>query len=422
MSDEQPRPASPTGRIVLLGATGYTGQLTARALVAAGARPVLAGRDAARVGDLAHELGTASGAGPLEHRVADVTDASSVAALVARGDVLLTTVGPFARWGRAALDAAIDAGAHYVDSTGEGSFIRAVVEEAGPRAAASGSALLTAFGYDYVPGNLAGALALRRAAAGGRLPVSIDIGYFMTGAAGAGAASSGTRASALGMVGERGYALRDGRLVEERPGHEVLRLDAGGRQRPAVTVPASEQFMLPRLAPTLRSVRVGLGWFGPLTPALAVASRAAGVAGRLGTAVPPLRTACAWALGPLVRRVASGSSGGPDAAARARTGSLVVADARAGDGTLLAHVELTGPNGYTLTADLLAWAARALAAGEALTAGALGPVGAFGLETLQAACAEAGLVETIGHRVGKTGETTGGTAGAPIAPTTGGTR
>jgi len=131
VTDEHPRPAPPTGRIVLLGATGYTGQLTARALVATGARPVLAGRDAARVGALAHELGTASGDDPLEHLVADVTDAPSVAALVGRGDVLLTTVGPFARWGRAALDAAIGAGAHYVDSTGEGSFIRALIEQAG---------------------------------------------------------------------------------------------------------------------------------------------------------------------------------------------------------------------------------------------------------------------------------------------------
>ena len=54
-------------------------------------------------------------------------------ALVERGDVLVTTVGPFARHGEPAVSAAIDAGAHYLDSTGEPSFVRAVFERHGPR-------------------------------------------------------------------------------------------------------------------------------------------------------------------------------------------------------------------------------------------------------------------------------------------------
>jgi short subunit dehydrogenase-like uncharacterized protein len=380
---------------VLFGATGYTGDLVARVLAAAGVRPVLAGRNQDRLRGLAAELDGPGG--PLECLAADVTDPASVRALVRRGDVLLTTVGPFARWGRVALDAAVAVGAHYVDSTGEGSFIRDVVERAGPQAAGTGSVVLTAFGYDYVPGNLAAALALRRAAeAGAGEPVAVEVGYFMTGEAGAGGASGGTRASAVAMVGEAGYAWLDGRLVPQRPGHELLRVRAGGRLRPAVSVPATEQFFLPRLAPTLRTVRVGLGWFGPLTPAVAVASRAAGLVDRL----PPLRAGLGRLLAPAVRRVAGGSSGGPDEQSRARTGSLVVAGVRSGDDRLLAHVELTGPNGYTLTADLLAWAARALAGlvpglPPPAAAGALGPVEAFGLDTLQAACAAAGLVESV---------------------------
>jgi hypothetical protein len=258
--------------------------------------------------------------------------------------------------------------------------------------------LLTAFGYDYVPGNLAAALALRSAGEkAGSDPLAVDVAYFMTGAAGAGGASGGTRASAASVIGEEGYALRDGRLVPQRPGHEIVRLRAGGRLRPAVSVPASEQFFLPRLAPGLESVRVGLGWFGALTPAVAVASRVAGLVDR----VPPLRAGIGRVLGPVVRRVAGGSSGGPGEHARAQTGSLVVADVRGGDGELLAHVELTGPNGYTLTAELLAWGARALAGlvpglPPPAAAGALGPVEAFGLDDLQAACAGVGLVESDG--------------------------
>ena len=80
-------------RIVLFGATGYTGRLVAEGLVERGLRPVLAARGRERLEAMAAELGG------LETAVADVADPASVRALVERGDVLVTTVGPFARWG-----------------------------------------------------------------------------------------------------------------------------------------------------------------------------------------------------------------------------------------------------------------------------------------------------------------------------------
>src|SRR5271170_2697614 len=100
-------------RIVLFGATGYTGRLTAAALVARGCKPLLAARGHEAVRDLARELGG------LEWSLADVADPASVRALLNQGDVLISTVGPFARWGDVAVQAAVDAGAHYIDSTGE---------------------------------------------------------------------------------------------------------------------------------------------------------------------------------------------------------------------------------------------------------------------------------------------------------------
>ena len=106
------------GRIVVFGATGYTGGLTARALVAQGVRPVLAGRDRAALERLADELGG------LETAWANADEPRSVRALVERDDVLVTTVGPFVRYGYAALDAAVDAGAHYLDCAGEHTFVR----------------------------------------------------------------------------------------------------------------------------------------------------------------------------------------------------------------------------------------------------------------------------------------------------------
>src|SRR5687768_3788794 len=102
-----------SARIVLLGATGHTGRLVAERLVAAGARPLLAGRSEARLARLADALGG------LAWRCADARRPDSVRALVQPGDVLVSTVGPFARLGDAAVRAAIAAPAVYLDSTGE---------------------------------------------------------------------------------------------------------------------------------------------------------------------------------------------------------------------------------------------------------------------------------------------------------------
>jgi short subunit dehydrogenase-like uncharacterized protein len=361
-------------RIVLFGATGYTGRLTAEALVARRETPVLAGRDPDRVRALAEELGG------LETAVADVAQPDSVRDLVSRGDVLVTTVGPFVRWGEPAVHAAIAAGASYVDSTGETEFIREVFERYGRGAEAAGCGLLTALGYDWVPGNLAGALALREAGAGA---TRVDVGYFITGGGGPGAMSGGTRASAAATLAGPAFAWRDGRLVTERGAKRVRSFAVRGRQQPGVSVGSSEHFALPRLAPGLREVNVYLGWFGPLSRPLQAQSAALSVA----TRVPGVRAGLEALLG----RVVKGSTGGPDPEQRARSGSHIAAIAYDAAGAEVAEVRLEGVNGYTFTGNMLAWAAQRAAREELHGTGALGPVDAFGLERLQQGVAEAGI-------------------------------
>jgi short subunit dehydrogenase-like uncharacterized protein len=358
-------------RIVLFGATGYTGELTARALVDRGEKPVLAARSREKLEQLANELG-----GGLELAEADVSRPASVRALVERGDVLVSTVGPFARWGGPAVQAAVATGAHYIDSTGEPAFIREVFERHGPGAEAAGCGLVTAFGYDWVPGNLAAALALREA---GEAATRVDIGYFMTGSAGASDMSGGTRASAAGAVVSPSFAWRGGRLITERGAKRVRSFTVGGKDRAAISVGSSEHLTLPRLAPKLREVNVYLGWFGPASRPMQAMSFA--------TSLPGVGAA----LGAVTSRLVKGSTGGPDATRRARTGSQVQAIAYDAGGEEVAQVALAGPNGYTLTGAFLAWgASRARDAGLQGT-GALGPVDAFGLDRLEKGCAEAGL-------------------------------
>jgi short subunit dehydrogenase-like uncharacterized protein len=365
-----------SGNIVLFGATGYTGDLTVRALVERGARPVLAGRSRERLDALAAELG-----GDIEVRVADVGDPETLRGLVGRGDVLVSTVGPFVRLGEPVVAAAVAAGAHYLDSTGEGPFIRTVFQRHGPAAQVAGCGLLTAFGYDFVPGNLAGALALREA---GEAAVRVDVGYFPSGArVGASAASGGTKASILGLMFARGHAWRRGRLVTEPSARSVRTFDLGSRRGEAISVAGSEHFALPRIHPGLSDVGVYFGWAGSMSRAIQAFSAGTSLVARL----PGVEEG----LGALLRPLVPGSTGGPDAEARARVGSLVVAEAFDAAGERLAAVRLEGVNIYEFTAAALAWGAVTAATGGLQGSGALGPVDGFGLDALEAGCKAAGL-------------------------------
>jgi hypothetical protein len=368
------------GQIVLFGATGYTGRLTAEALVRAGTRPVLAGRNKERLESLAAEL---PGAGaPLQVVTADVTEPASVRALLEPDDVLVSTVGPFLQLGEPAVQAAVSARASYFDSTGEPPFVRTVFQRYGPQAAEAGAGLVPAFGYDYVPGNLAAGMALAEA---GEDATRVDIGYFTTGPMNTSAASSGTAASAAGILLEPGFALQSGNLAPARTAQKVRAFTIDGVRRSGISLSGSEHLALPRLAPQLLDINVYLGWTGPLSrPVQAGSLLLEGI-----RRVPVASSAVRSALG----RFQPSRSGpaGPDESARAATGSIAVAQAYAEDGRLLSHVVLRGPNGYTLTGELLAWGARQ-ALEKPLAPGAHGPVDAFGLEELTAGCAELGLV------------------------------
>jgi short subunit dehydrogenase-like uncharacterized protein len=101
------------------------------------------------------------------------------------------------------------------------------------------------------------------------------------------------------------------------------------------------------------------------------------------------------AIGALLKPLApGGSTGGPDAEARAKVGSLVVAEAFDARGTRLSAVRLKGVNPYDFTAAVLAWGAETAAGGGLQGTGALGPVDGFGLEALVRGCAEAGISRT----------------------------
>ena len=369
-----------TGRVIVLGATGFTGRLVAEVACVAGLAPVLAGRHSDALAALLADVAPLAPSGkPPTTQIADVHDTESVRALVTRpDDVLVTTVGPFVRLGRPAVDAAIDAGCGYVDSTGEPTFIREVFESDGARASTTGARLLTAFGYDYVPGNLAGAIAMRDAVAAGRIPDRVEVGYFVKGTGGY---SSGTKASMAASIGATPFAYTTGAIVEGFTDVETFAV--GGEQCDALPIGGSEHFTLPRLDHRLTSVGVYLGWAGKGTRAAHAAAKAAAAAAR----VPLAGKVIDAALG----RGSDVTGQGPNAHERAQARTVVVARTLDPVGRQLSHVTMEGPSPYDLTAELIVWAAAMVLTGRTTGVGALGPVDGFGLAALESGCADIGL-------------------------------
>jgi short subunit dehydrogenase-like uncharacterized protein len=361
-----------TGRIVVFGATGYTGRLVAERLAGTGERPVLAGRSPSKLEALAAELGG------LETAHGDVMRSNSVFALVGEGDVLVTTVGPFSKWGEPAVRAAIANRAAYIDSTGEPAFIRRLFQNHGPIAEQAGVPLLTAMGYDFVPGALAGALALEEA---GAEATRVDIGYYALGMT-TQSGTSGTRASLVGSSLDESHAFRDGKLRTVRTAERVRSFPVRDKERPAVSVGGAEHLGLPAAYPQLEEVNVYLGWFGPFARPM----QAGALIGSVATRLPGVREALTFA-GERLAALAEG----PDAGTTPGGESWISAQAFDGGGRQLAEVHLSGGNWYAFTADFIAWVARAAAGGRVKGAGALGPVQAFGLDELERACATAGL-------------------------------
>jgi short subunit dehydrogenase-like uncharacterized protein len=365
-----------TRRIIVWGATGYTGGLVADRLAAAEAGDVvLAGRNRERLEGLARHLG-----GDRQVAVADSARPETLRALVSARDVVVATVGPFTRHGWAAARVCADVGCGYLDSTGEPPFIRRVDTELGPVARASGAVLAPAFGYDFVPGQFAAVHALRRAPDA----TGVRVGYFTAGGGAARFASGGTAASIAAVAAEPSYAWRDGRLVTERPAARVQGFPASGGELTGISVGGAEHLFLPRTFDRLRHVDVYLGWAGRRSRLVQVGAAVTSPLSRV-----PGSTA-------LVDRVTSslvqGSTGGPSADDRARVLTRVIAHAVAGDGTVLARCEVTGPNPYDLTAALLQAAALRLRDEEATPApGVVGPAELLGVEGFLALGDEVGL-------------------------------
>ena len=144
--------------IVLFGATGFTGGLTADYLAAhapEGMRWALAGRSPDRLAAVRDRLAASAPAcADLELITADIADADTLASVAARAKVVISTVGPYLTYGEPMVAACARAGTDYVDLTGEPEFVDRMWLAHHEEAVASGARLVHACGFDSVPHDL----------------------------------------------------------------------------------------------------------------------------------------------------------------------------------------------------------------------------------------------------------------------------
>ncbi|MEU8359159.1 saccharopine dehydrogenase NADP-binding domain-containing protein [Nonomuraea sp. NPDC048882] len=351
--------------IVLFGASGFTGELTARYLARAappGARWALAGRDPAKLERLGIDA-------PILR--ADATDPASLAELARRTRVVASTVGPYVVHGEPLVAACADAGTHYLDLTGESEFVDRMYVRHHERAVMSGAKLVHACGFDSIPYDL-GVLHTV-----GLLPegVPLKVSGFLRGN---GRPSGGTLASALSVLGRAGQAARAGalrRAAEPRPpGRRVSALPGGLRYVGGWALP------MPTIDPLIvgYSARL-LDRYGPdftyrqhyavRTLPAAVATVAGASAFAALAQVPPVRDRVQARLKP---------GEGPSAERRARSWFKVTFLGEGGGERVITQVA-GGDPGYDETAKMFAESALCLAfddvparAGQLTTASAMG--------------------------------------------------
>ncbi|WP_019200904.1 trans-acting enoyl reductase family protein [Tsukamurella sp. 1534] len=200
--------------LIVFGATGFVGELTAKHLAAhapAGVKIALAGRTQAKLEKLRDSLG--AGAQDWGVVVADVDKPSTLDAMAARTTVLCSTVGPYALYGETVVGACVNAGTHYTDLTGEVLFARRSIDKYHEQAVASGTKIVHSCGFDSIPSDLGTFLVYEKAQADGAGTLGSTTLVIRSLRGGA---SGGTIASAIGLADEVA-ADREARRIAGRP-------------------------------------------------------------------------------------------------------------------------------------------------------------------------------------------------------------
>ncbi|TXH04562.1 MAG: saccharopine dehydrogenase [Nevskiaceae bacterium] len=214
--------------IVVFGATGFTGGLTAEYLAQHGGsklRWALAGRNPdklklvrARLADLNPDCKD------LDLLMADVDNAESIKNVAAATKVVITTVGPYIKYGEPLVAACAAAGTDYVDLTGEPEFVDLMWLRYHDLAKANGARIVNCCGFDSIPHDLGAWFTVRQ------LPEDVPLkveGFVRAG----GTFSGGTLHSAVTAFSRVGEYAKVRKARHSREGWPVDRKIGSTRQR-----------------------------------------------------------------------------------------------------------------------------------------------------------------------------------------------
>ena len=191
--------------LVVFGATGFTGGLVAEylatRLASSPVRWALAGRDRSKL--MAVRSRIAAGQPKLAELplvIADTSDEASLRDMAESCRVVLTTVGPYARYGEPLVAACVEASTDYVDLTGEPGWWQMIIARHHERAMLRGALIVPCCGFDSIPHDLGAYVTARELKADG--PIEIDAYVWARGRA-----SGGTWASAIGILADPRSAM-----------------------------------------------------------------------------------------------------------------------------------------------------------------------------------------------------------------------
>jgi short subunit dehydrogenase-like uncharacterized protein len=337
--------------ISVLGATGYTGRLIVRELKRRGAAVLAAARNREKLQRLAADLGD------LETTQADVHDPASLERLAQRSRVIINTVGPFIDFGEPVVRAAIANGVHYLDTTGEQPFMKAMLDH-DQWARQQRVAVVSAQAFEIAVSDCAAAVAAKGFSEVGTVQVTYGTVFHP---------SQGTQRTVLRMLQSSGYAYVGGEWVEETPAKLMRFVDfpAPTGRVAAVSFPSAEIITIPRHL-KVREVRV----FMCLPP---IAARV------LSATAPAFRALLRTPLSRLAELAIGAGTGGPDEATRAGDEFRIAIDVGGVRGGTAGHRRLLlhGRDPYGLTAVVAAYGAGLMCRDDFDRAGVLPPAAAF---------------------------------------------
>jgi len=332
---------------LIYGANGYTGELITRFAAERGLKPILAGRNEAKISELAGKYG-------LEHRVFSLDETAKLDAALSEVDMVLHCAGPFSITSLPMVKACLRNRKHYTDITGEISvFETCAAMDA--KAQEAGVMVMPGVGFDVVPSD-----SLARHLKD-RLPTATHLSLAFYGM---GRISHGTQATMTMNVGKGGAIRKDGKITGVPAAWKTREIDFGEVTKTGVTIPWGD---------------VSTAFYSTGIPNIEVF-----------TVVPPsnlkmmkMSRYLGWllAMGPvqsyLQKKI---PAGGPSDAEREKGRTLLWGEASDADGNKV-ESRLQGPEGYTVTAIAALNIAEKIMAGK-FTPGYQTPAKAYGPELI----------------------------------------